>query len=166
MSARFMRAARRRSLARLRRRDSGAVAVEFGLIAPMLLLLVFGLIDFGWMFNRDMMVNNIARDGARVASLSGSYSQVESSIRSSLSSYGMPLAQTRYSITCANPGGAVCSNNAGSYDSNVDSGATVVVTVEYTHNLMTPVGALCSLMGGPCVGNSVVLAKTAEMVRE
>ena len=40
-----------------RARDQrGAVAVEFALITPMLLLLVFGIIEFGFMLNRDTIV--------------------------------------------------------------------------------------------------------------
>ena len=49
-----------------RARDQrGAVAVEFALIMPMLCLLVFGVIEFGYMLNRDMMIGNTSRDGAR-----------------------------------------------------------------------------------------------------
>jgi len=41
--------------------------VEFTLIAPFLLLLVFGLIDFGRLAYDNSFVNNAAREGARVA---------------------------------------------------------------------------------------------------
>jgi Flp pilus assembly protein TadG len=151
---------------RRRRGDRGAVAVEFGLIAPFLFLLVFGLIDFGWMFSRDMVVQNVARDAVRVASLEGSYSQVSSTIQTELTSYGIAPSQVTYSITCTNLSGATCANNAGSYNSVATSGSSVKVSIEYTHDLMTPIGALCGLFGGGCTDNRVVIAKTAEMVRE
>lgn len=48
-----------------RRRESGASAVEFGLIAPVLLLLVFGIMSFGILFAQTLALNNAARQGAR-----------------------------------------------------------------------------------------------------
>jgi Flp pilus assembly protein TadG len=146
--------------------ERGAVAVEFGLIAPLLILLVFGIIDFGWMYNRNTVVDNVARDAVRTASLSGSYADVESTITSELASYGIPAAKVDYSITCTNANGSNCANNAASVDGNATSGSSVQVSIEYTHDLMTPVGMVCGLFGGQCAGNQVQLSKTAEMVRE
>jgi hypothetical protein len=54
------------------RRDSrrGAVAVEFALVLPILLLLVLGGIDWGYFFFAGQIVANAAREGARAGSLS------------------------------------------------------------------------------------------------
>lgn len=51
----------------MKRRHSqrGASAVEFALILPLLLSVIFAIIDFGWWFFTDMHVTNAARDGAR-----------------------------------------------------------------------------------------------------
>ena len=54
------------------RDQRGAVVVEFALVVPILLLLVFGIFEFGYMLNRDMIIGNASRDGARIASLNGS----------------------------------------------------------------------------------------------
>lgn len=53
----------------LRRRDRGAAAVEFALVVPMLLLLVFGIIDFGRMLNVKITLTQAAREGARAAAV-------------------------------------------------------------------------------------------------
>src|SRR6266699_2915884 len=50
-------------------RDRGAVAVEFALLLPMLLLLLFGIIDFGRALNAQITLTQAAREGARLASL-------------------------------------------------------------------------------------------------
>lgn len=50
-----------------RRKDSGIVAVETALILPLLLLLTFGLIEYGWLFLKSQEITNAARRGARVA---------------------------------------------------------------------------------------------------
>src|SRR3954447_20281912 len=50
---------------RKRRREEGAALVEFALILPILVLLLFGLIDFGFIYNDFIQVRQGVRDGAR-----------------------------------------------------------------------------------------------------
>ncbi|MGH2756907.1 MAG: TadE/TadG family type IV pilus assembly protein [Actinomycetota bacterium] len=45
--------------------------MEFALVLPLLLLLVFGIIEFGFIFNRWVTVTHAAREGVRVLSLTG-----------------------------------------------------------------------------------------------
>jgi hypothetical protein len=47
----------------------GAVAVEFVLLVPILLLLVFGAIDWGYYFVAREVVVNAAREGARAGTV-------------------------------------------------------------------------------------------------
>jgi Flp pilus assembly protein TadG len=51
--------------------DSGASAVEFALVVPMLLVLVFGIINFGAIFAQQIALNNAARQAARAAVVAG-----------------------------------------------------------------------------------------------
>jgi len=51
--------------------ESGAELIEFALALPMLLLLGFGILDFGILFQRYEVITNAAREGARVAVLPG-----------------------------------------------------------------------------------------------
>ena len=46
-------------------REQGASAVEFALVLPILLVLVFGIIAFGFGFARWVALTNGAREGAR-----------------------------------------------------------------------------------------------------
>jgi Flp pilus assembly protein TadG len=53
----------------LRRNEVGAAAVEFALIVPMLLLLVFGIAEFGRAYNIQVSLSAAAREGARVMAI-------------------------------------------------------------------------------------------------
>jgi hypothetical protein len=57
-------------LRRLGRSESGAEVIEFALTLPLLLLVVLGIIEFGFVFQQYEVVTNAAREGARIASLS------------------------------------------------------------------------------------------------
>jgi Flp pilus assembly protein TadG len=49
------------------RSESGAELVEFALVLPMLLLVLGGIVDFGLLLQRQQVVTNAAREGARLA---------------------------------------------------------------------------------------------------
>jgi Flp pilus assembly pilin Flp len=53
-----------------RRDQSGAAAVEMAIILPVLVLLMFGIVEFGLAFNRLQGVHAAAREGARVGAVS------------------------------------------------------------------------------------------------
>jgi Flp pilus assembly protein TadG len=52
-------------LGRTKNEEEGAAAVELALVLPILLLLVFGIVEFGFIFNRYISVTHSAREGAR-----------------------------------------------------------------------------------------------------
>lgn len=49
--------------------DEGAVLVEFAIIVPVLFLIVFGIIEFGWGFGQYLDVRHGSREGARLAAV-------------------------------------------------------------------------------------------------
>jgi len=54
---------------RFRRADDGAELIELALVTPILLLLMAGIFDFGFLFRSWEVVTNAAREGARVGVL-------------------------------------------------------------------------------------------------
>ena len=56
---------RLRQLLRRGRGQEGAVAVEFAIVLPFLMLLVFGIIDFGHYWYMAHMMSDASREGAR-----------------------------------------------------------------------------------------------------
>ena len=52
---------------KLRKSDRGVSIIEFAVILPVLLLLVLGIIEFGWLYTAYITINGAAREGARLA---------------------------------------------------------------------------------------------------
>ena len=49
--------------------ERGAALVEFALCLPLLLVVIAGIVDFGFAFQRYEVITNAAREGARLATL-------------------------------------------------------------------------------------------------
>jgi len=54
-----------------KQKDSGQTLVEFALVLPLLLLLLFGIVEFGRIFHAKLVVTSAAREGARKAVVGG-----------------------------------------------------------------------------------------------
>ncbi|MBA7508123.1 hypothetical protein ES705_00043 [subsurface metagenome] len=54
---------------RIIKSEKGASAVEFALILPILIMLVFGIVQFGIAFNNYITITHAAREGARIAAV-------------------------------------------------------------------------------------------------
>jgi hypothetical protein len=52
-----------------RRGEHGASLVEFAILAPLLIILIFGIIDFSWIFAQNLGVRSGAREAARIAAV-------------------------------------------------------------------------------------------------
>ena len=81
-------------------RDRGSVAVEFALLLPVLLLLIFGIIDFGRAINDQITLTQAAREGARLASLGYSTSAVTTRAQSAATG----LSPVTVTVTTSLPG--------------------------------------------------------------
>ena len=49
--------------------DKGASLVEFAIVGPLLIMLLFGIIEMGWLFARNVDVGHGAREGVRLATV-------------------------------------------------------------------------------------------------
>jgi Flp pilus assembly protein TadG len=63
------------------RHDKGAAMVEIALILPLLLMLLFGIIEFGRAYNATISMQAAAREGARELALRRSAGEVDAAVR-------------------------------------------------------------------------------------
>ena len=56
-------------MAGVRRHERGAAAVEFAIVVPLLLLLLFGIISYGYMLSFRQAISQGAAEGARAAAV-------------------------------------------------------------------------------------------------
>ncbi|NUT37963.1 MAG: pilus assembly protein [Hamadaea sp.] len=118
-------------------RDGGAAAVEFALVLPLLLLIVFGIIDFGRLLNAQIKTTEAAREGARAASIVGGTTANRK-------------AQAEVRIAKVD---ADISIDSGDYCSSEDA----AITTKYTFSWVTPVGDLAGLLGGGSWGSTITV---------
>src|SRR3954453_15093727 len=128
-----------------RRKEEGASLVEFALIAPILFLVLFGLIDFGFIYNDFLSVRQGVRDGARqgaVANFGTQRSCTNDSFTSSITStetkelicstrnrIGLDNNKMRVAVCLAPTSGTVNTRNGGKC--SADTPATVRTGTDY-----------------------------------
>ena len=69
------------------RSESGAAAVEFAIVASLLFMVLFGVIEFGRIFNELEVLNSAAREGARVAAVRGTSEEVADAVANAADPY-------------------------------------------------------------------------------
>jgi len=75
--------------------ERGGELIEFALVAPILMLLIAGIFDFGMMFRTYEAVTNAAREGARVGVLPGyAAADVQSRVGQYLTASGLSGTST------------------------------------------------------------------------
>jgi Flp pilus assembly protein TadG len=78
----------------LKSKRPGQAMVEFALCAPLLLMLLTGIIDTAWLYNHQLMLINASREGARLGALGKSASDIRDAVRTDLTDSGFTPVPT------------------------------------------------------------------------
>jgi Flp pilus assembly protein TadG len=146
-----------------RRRERGQSLVEFALIIPIFIILVFGIIDFGMGLRAYITVTQATREGARYAAVgnpAGTFTAGGS---------GECNGTTNTSTV-----GKVCSTMNGlnltnlqsvsvTYPQGNEPGKPVRVRAQYEYRYITPIRAVVNFFSGGSMGSSISVTSTTDM---
>jgi hypothetical protein len=135
----------KRLAGRPRKGQDGQSLVEFALVIPIFLLVLFAIVDFGMAFHAWITVTNSAREGARIGSVRATSGEIEQRVRDTATS----LEQANLSVGVTNAEG--------------QPGESVVVDVSYDYSLMTPLADLLNMVSGGTIPATLGLGSTADM---
>jgi len=119
--------------------------VEFALVLPIFLVLIFAIVDFGMGFHAYITVTNSAREGARLGAIGASADAIESRVRDTADT----LDQAKLTVAVTNAQGS--------------PGESVVVDVDYQYDLITPLAGLLQFISGNTIGPTLTFSSAAEM---
>jgi Flp pilus assembly protein TadG len=136
---------------RFRETDTGQTLVEFSLILPLMLVLLFALVDFGRGFYTWLIVTNAAREGARAGATQLSEADITTKIYDSFcsdySSGDCGLDETKLSMVINNEQGP--------------RGEAIEVDLSYNFSFVTPMGDILVLLGGSSLANPTITAHSS-----
>ena len=136
----------RRRTEKGQRGEKGQALVEFALLVPIFLILLFAIVDFGMGFHSWITVTNSAREGARLGAVQGTTLQIETRVRDTAT---LINEDTNMDVLVTNAQGL--------------PGESVVVQVDYDYDLITPLASLVAFLTGDIIGPTLTLSSTAEM---
>lgn len=134
----------------------GVTAIEFAIVAPILLAMVFGILQFGIAMNHHMVLTNAAAKGAMTFALSRGTSTPYATTTAAIASAAPSLTAGQISIT-VKVNGVACTSDA-SCSSILVSGQPALVKATYPCDL--------TVMGVNYAPNGCTLkAETAQLVQ-
>jgi Flp pilus assembly protein TadG len=104
----------------IRRNENGQALVEFALVAPLLFLILFGIIQFGIAFMHSVTLTDAVRAGARKAAVSRSAADPTQATKNALLAAATDLDPSKVSTTVT---------------STWQSGSTVTVAATYPYQI-------------------------------
>lgn len=121
--------------------ERGAAAVEFALLAPFLIMVLLGIMEFGRAYNVQISLSNAAREGVRVMAINNSQSAAKDAAKNAAGVLNPGLKDEKmvfkYQTTPATtPVPTACAPNV-----------QVTVTIDYTLNTMTGIAGPFAMKG-------------------
>ncbi|MEI7743433.1 MAG: TadE family protein [Chloroflexota bacterium] len=130
-------------------RARGQALVEFTLVVPIFILLLAGMIDFGFGLYSYMSVQAAAREGARLGTTDCAAADCAAAVTSRTQGSGSGLSLA-VAVACTSAAGVAEACTASK------TGDTVTVTASYTYNMIWPLA----------FGTQIPMASSVKMMLE
>jgi Flp pilus assembly protein TadG len=131
--------------------EKGVSAVEFALILPVLVLILFGIIEFGLILYNQQVITNASREGAREGILFNSGERPDvTAIKTVVAGYANEHLIT-FKVGAAEVANVDVSNNgiADTACAALGDDLKVVVNYQYTYLVLSPIMGLFGGSEGP-----------------
>jgi len=115
--------------------ESGAAAVEFGLVMPMLLMVLLGIIQFGMTINNYLELTDAVRSGARALAIGRSSSTPYTTAISAINTSAANLTSSGITKTLTVNGSTCTSDSQCATDLATAAGKSATVTATYSCSL-------------------------------
>lgn len=79
--------------------ERGAVAVEFALLAPVLVMLLLGIMEFGRAYNAQVTLSSAAREGVRVMAIGNSPDAARAAVKNAATALRPALTDANISLS-------------------------------------------------------------------
>lgn len=140
---------------RIKHNEHGAALIEFALIVPILLALLIGIIEFGWIYNGYISITGAAREGARLAARGEPTNVI-----------GDAIEKHAYNFDEENEGSISFTITEG-YPDGIDIGGEITVRVEGKLPLLVKFfGGEDSIIPFPNLSDPIPMSAEATMRRE
>jgi Flp pilus assembly protein TadG len=152
----------RQAYPRNRQAQRGAAAVETAIVLPVLLFVLFGLIDFGRMIRAQIDLTQAAREGVRAAALP-QYTLKDST---GTAIYASRDAQVQAKVAAATAMTGVTTTGSDNHycPYSPTPTETAIVVVRYNFQFITPIGTIAApLLGHSFNSSDVAMSATGEM---
>ncbi|HXF50071.1 MAG TPA: TadE family protein [Dehalococcoidia bacterium] len=141
-------------------REGGQSLVEFALVLPVLLIVVFGIIDFAMGMRSYVALANATREGARYAAIGAVFGTqadcgvTDTTVVGRVCKTAEGLNKTRLTVV---------TDPTKVYPNGMAPGNSVVVKATYEYRFITPLGAIVDFFSAGSVGTSITLTSETDM---
>ena len=111
--------------------ERGAVAVEFALLAPILVMLLLGIMEFGRAYNAQVTLSSAAREGVRVMAINNSAAAARTAVKAAASGLRPALSDANIIVS----------------PTNCTTGAQMTLRITYNLSTMTGIAGPFAMEG-------------------
>ena len=108
----------------------GASAIEFAIILPVLVVLLFGALEYGLLIYNQQVITNAGREGARAGITGAGAANIDQIVKNYCDGCLMTWADGIWHVTDGNPPDVTTSGVGGVFPNDL------TVTVRYIHNFL------------------------------
>ena len=146
-------------LRRIQKASKGQSLVEFAMVLPLLVILIFGIIDFGMGLRSYISLTNATREGARfaaVGNVAGAYPANCDGATNTTVIGRVCVAIDGLDLTALD-------DVSVTYPDGQAPGNSVVVAAQYTYTFITPLGDIVSFISGGSFNDTLTLNTSTDM---